>query len=201
MQRDASIWRSLPMQTNNTDVSLPVRDSPIKVLPSFTTAMSDPIPWGVSKKHVLHSEILLVTSAMRRNSRWATTTHFMTPSRDPAVGTSLGLRISSPSIPTLLRIDREADLMAGFQDLKQTINEVESTSRLITRTLMHTVDASRYRHTATSHPSCTIPCHHTFAALDWTDNFICIVLLAPFLRMWSHFDQCCHVGHRARVPE
>ncbi|KAL4268665.1 SEC7 domain-containing protein [Pleurotus pulmonarius] len=98
--------------------------------------MSDPIPWGVSKKHVLHSEILLVTSAMRRNSRWATTTHFMTPSRDPAVGTSLGLRISSPSIPTLLRIDREADLMAGFQDLKQTINEVENIDTLPLPTLL-----------------------------------------------------------------
>ncbi|KAG9226057.1 hypothetical protein CCMSSC00406_0008719 [Pleurotus cornucopiae] len=98
--------------------------------------MSDQIPRGVSTKHVLHSEILLVTSAMRRNSRWATTTHFMSPSRDPAVGTNLGLRISSPSTPTLLRIDREADLMAGFQDLKRIISEAESIDTLPLPTLL-----------------------------------------------------------------
>ncbi|KAF7440985.1 GDP/GTP exchange factor for ARF [Pleurotus ostreatus] len=98
--------------------------------------MSDQIPRGVSTKHVLHSEILLVTSAMRRNSRWATTTHFMSPSRDPAVGTNLGLRISSPSTPTLLRIDRESDLMAGFQDLKRIISEAESIDTLPLPTLL-----------------------------------------------------------------
>ncbi|KAJ8699472.1 GDP/GTP exchange factor for ARF [Pleurotus ostreatus] len=92
---------------------------------------------SVSTKHVLHSEILSVTSTMRKNSRWASTAHFMS-SRDSALGTNLGLRISSPSHPVqpTRTTSREGDLMAGFQELKRTISEVESIDTIPLPTLL-----------------------------------------------------------------
>ena len=48
----------------------------------------------VSHKHDLYSEILSVTSAMRKNSRWASSAHFMS-AKDSALGSNLGLRIST----------------------------------------------------------------------------------------------------------
>lgn len=84
----------------------------------------------VSHKHVLYSEILSVTSIMRKNSRWASATYFMN-ARDSALGGNLGLRISSPSHQSQLsgRGSREADLMSGFQELKRIVRDVESTCR------------------------------------------------------------------------
>ncbi|TRM59389.1 hypothetical protein BD626DRAFT_550235 [Schizophyllum amplum] len=51
---------------------------------------------AVPHKHVLLSEILSVTSVMRKNSRWAASTHFFN-ARDASLGTNLGLRIASPT--------------------------------------------------------------------------------------------------------
>lgn len=80
----------------------------------------------VSHKHVLYSEVLSVTSAMCKNSRWVSSAHFLN-SRDSALASNLGLRISSPSSNFQMseRGSKEADLMAGFQDLKGTIRNLE----------------------------------------------------------------------------
>ncbi|TFK42763.1 Sec7-like domain is implicated in guanine nucleotide exchange function [Crucibulum laeve] len=83
---------------------------------------------ALSLKNVLYSEILSVTSTMRKNSRWASSTLYMGSVRDPtALGSNLGLRISSPSYNTRLsgRGSKEADLMAGFLDLKRSVKEME----------------------------------------------------------------------------
>ncbi|KAJ7445765.1 hypothetical protein B0H11DRAFT_2162552 [Mycena galericulata] len=77
----------------------------------------------VSHKHVLYSQILSVTSAMRKNSRWASATHF-TNARDSALGSNLGLRVSNNS-QSARRVSREADLMLGFEDLKRAVRDVE----------------------------------------------------------------------------
>ncbi|KAJ6606553.1 hypothetical protein DFH09DRAFT_1242048 [Mycena vulgaris] len=77
----------------------------------------------VSSKHVLYAEILSVTSAMRKNSRWASATHFMN-ARDSALGSNLGLRLSNSS-QSAKRVSREADLMLGFEELKRTVRDVE----------------------------------------------------------------------------
>ncbi|KAJ7702369.1 hypothetical protein B0H17DRAFT_1167206 [Mycena rosella] len=77
----------------------------------------------VSHKHVLYSEILSVTSVMRKNSRWASATHFMN-ARDSALGSNLGLRVSNSS-QSDRRVSREADLMLGFEDLKRAVRDVE----------------------------------------------------------------------------
>jgi golgi-specific brefeldin A-resistance guanine nucleotide exchange factor 1 len=64
---------------------------------------------------------------MRKNSRWASTTHFMNQ-RDSALGSNMGLRISSPSSGALQPVERGTralDLMAGFQDLKRMIRDID----------------------------------------------------------------------------
>ncbi|KAF5365564.1 hypothetical protein D9757_010895 [Collybiopsis confluens] len=83
-------------------------------------------------KYVLYSEILLVTSAMRKNSRWASSTNFMTSNWPSSLGSNLGLRISSPlsnSRPNSTG-NREADLMFGLQELRKSVRNEEDLSTL-----------------------------------------------------------------------
>lgn len=84
----------------------------------------------VSQKHVLLSEILSVTSVMRKNSRWASSTNSFA-GHDSDLAASFGLRVSAPSsaLNTAVRGSREKDLMAGFQVLKRTVNETEGEHR------------------------------------------------------------------------
>lgn len=67
---------------------------------------------------------------MRKNSRWASSTNFMSSTQPSALGSNLGLRISSPSFNARVSTsgNREADLMAGFQELKKTVRDVEGKS-------------------------------------------------------------------------
>jgi golgi-specific brefeldin A-resistance guanine nucleotide exchange factor 1 len=89
--------------------------------------------YTVSQKHVLYSEILAVTSAMRKNSRWASSTHFVN-TQDSGLANDLGLRLSSPGNASKVSrsATRESDLMAGFQELKRAIRDVEGKSQLAT---------------------------------------------------------------------
>lgn len=82
--------------------------------------------FSVSPKHVLLSEILSVTSMMRRNSRWALSTPSYT-SRDSALASSLGLRVtkSAPNTYASRHGNTEQELMAGFQDLKRLVQDIE----------------------------------------------------------------------------
>jgi hypothetical protein len=79
----------------------------------------------ISKKSVLLAEIAAVTSQMRKNARWATSTTAFSE-RDSALAESFGLRVSGPSVPTphASRINRERELMAGFNALKRAVNDV-----------------------------------------------------------------------------
>ncbi|KAJ7684708.1 hypothetical protein DFH06DRAFT_1355274 [Mycena polygramma] len=88
----------------------------------------------VSQKHVLYSEILSVTSAMRKNSRWASATHFMN-TRDSALGSNLGLRVPNSS-QAARRISREADLMLGFEDLKRAVRDTNDINTVPLATLL-----------------------------------------------------------------
>ncbi|KIM57067.1 hypothetical protein SCLCIDRAFT_1219736 [Scleroderma citrinum Foug A] len=80
----------------------------------------------IGHKHVLLSEILAVTSTMRKNSRWAAAAHSLV-GRDSALAKDLGLRRGSAAIGIQRpgRLSQEADLMGGFQELKRTIRDVE----------------------------------------------------------------------------
>lgn len=66
---------------------------------------------------------------MRKNSRWASSAHFMS-AKDSALGSNLGLRISAfPHLaPSFGRGSRESQLMGGFQDLKRTLRDIEDVS-------------------------------------------------------------------------
>lgn len=81
----------------------------------------------VSHKHVANAEILSVTSAMRKNSRWAVATHRALYVGDSALARDLGLRKSGPLNPSAIARSgtREADLMVGFLELKSALREVE----------------------------------------------------------------------------
>ena len=78
-------------------------------------------------KHVLLSEILSVTSTMRKNSRWASSTPIMFVRDAPALGTNMGLRISSPAYQTRRsgRGSKEAELIAGFIELKRSVKDMK----------------------------------------------------------------------------
>lgn len=93
----------------------------------MTSSSALPNSWpDASTKHVLYSEILSVTSAMRKNSRWASSTLYMSAKDTSTLGNNLGLRISSPANTVRLseRGGREVELMANFQDLKRTIKDI-----------------------------------------------------------------------------
>ncbi|TFK54814.1 Sec7-domain-containing protein [Heliocybe sulcata] len=80
----------------------------------------------ISKKHVLEAEILSVTTAMRKNSRWASSTNTLN-SRDSTLASTLGLRITTmtPTGHTFGRGSRERELMANFQELKREVKDTD----------------------------------------------------------------------------
>ena len=87
-----------------------------------------PPPSSVSLKHVLLSEILAVTSVMRKNSRWASSTHSFS-ARDSELASSLGLRRTRQNSNNVHgRGSTEQELMRGFQELRRSIKEVHGMS-------------------------------------------------------------------------
>ncbi|OBZ75659.1 hypothetical protein A0H81_04473 [Grifola frondosa] len=101
---------------------------------------SNSVPWpsnAVSIKHILLSEILSVTSIMRKNSRWATSTHAFT-TRDSTLASSLGLRrtIHQPGPNQPEHGSTEQELMTGFQDLKRLVKDLEGIHSLPLTTLL-----------------------------------------------------------------
>ena len=91
--------------------------------------MSSTSALAVSSKHIICSEILSVTSAMRKNSRWANMTQTPLYARNDALASSLGLRRAG-EIPEAQNgsIRREVLLMAAFLDLKREVLSAESMS-------------------------------------------------------------------------
>ncbi|KAH9998139.1 Sec7-like domain protein [Russula compacta] len=75
----------------------------------------------VSSGHIIYSEILSVTSVMRKNSRWSSSLQtFYT--KDSALASNLGLRRpGSSNVSTPQQGSREEDLMSGFEDLKRSL--------------------------------------------------------------------------------
>ena len=80
----------------------------------------------LAPKHVLYSEILSVTSVMRKNSRWASTSQAFN-TRDSALASNLGLRRSgTPRSSSARRSSTEDELMSSFEELKREVRNVES---------------------------------------------------------------------------
>ncbi|KZT03523.1 Sec7-domain-containing protein [Laetiporus sulphureus 93-53] len=92
---------------------------------------------SVSMKHILLSEILSVTSVMRKNSRWALSTHSHT-TRESVLASSLGLRRMRhyAESNSMRRGTTEQELMAGFQDLKRVVKDADDVRLLPLTTLL-----------------------------------------------------------------
>ena len=73
----------------------------------------------------MYSEILSVTSAMRKNSRWATPTAYYPASARASLASSLGLRAAvsgdENTMGSRIQGRRDVDLMVGFEELKRDV--------------------------------------------------------------------------------
>jgi hypothetical protein len=81
---------------------------------------------SISPAQLVYSEVLSVTSVMRKNSRWASTQPGLV--RGSQLATSMGLRNNSHGPENSGRPShdmKEASLMAGFEQLKRTVQECE----------------------------------------------------------------------------
>ncbi|KAH9030672.1 Sec7-like domain is implicated in guanine nucleotide exchange function [Lactarius pseudohatsudake] len=83
-----------------------------------------------SSGHIIYSEILSVTSVMRKNSRWSSSTQtFYT--RESALASNLGLRrpgTNTAAVPQ--QGSKEEDLMLGFEQLKRTLRSTQGVSSI-----------------------------------------------------------------------
>jgi brefeldin A-resistance guanine nucleotide exchange factor 1 len=80
-----------------------------------------------SSGHIIYSEILSVTSVMRTNSRWSSSTQtFYT--RDSTLASNLGLRRPGTNTDVVPQQgSREEDLMLGFEQLKRILRSTQGT--------------------------------------------------------------------------
>jgi brefeldin A-resistance guanine nucleotide exchange factor 1 len=85
---------------------------------------------AVPSTHLVYSEILSVTSAMRKNSRWATPAAYYPTSAPTSFASSLGLRTGLDVQPTPNKPAgrRDFDLMFGFEELKRNIRATSGKS-------------------------------------------------------------------------
>ncbi|KAG8748165.1 GDP/GTP exchange factor for ARF [Ceratobasidium sp. 414] len=79
---------------------------------------------GLTHAHIVYSEIISVTSVMRKNSRWATN-FGVNRRRDMHLATSMGLRRGTVEHSGSPGPRREVDLMGGFEYLKRKIRDVQ----------------------------------------------------------------------------
>ncbi|VDC07154.1 unnamed protein product [Peniophora sp. CBMAI 1063] len=75
---------------------------------------------AVSAKHVIYAEILAVTTVMRKNSRWSSSSQYYN-TRDSALASDLGLKRSGPSGSAARRGTEEEELMSAFEQLKREL--------------------------------------------------------------------------------
>ncbi|EJD05730.1 Sec7-domain-containing protein [Fomitiporia mediterranea MF3/22] len=95
------------------------------------------IALSVSKKHVICSEILSVTSAMRKNSRWAASAQTPLYARDDALAASMGLRRHGGSSDMLQGSSKqEVLLMANFLELKREVLDAREIENFPLSTLL-----------------------------------------------------------------
>lgn len=118
----------------------------------------------VSLQQLVYGELMAVTSAMRKNSRWAAYQH-MPASRNAPLAATMGIRRAHiPHNGARRTADREeVELIAAFEELKREVKESAQ------RELF--VDATRTR--------TRILTRHALAVAQWPVSHI----LAPFLEL------------------
>ena len=86
------------------------------------------LPIAVSKEAVVFAEILAVTSTMRKNSRWASSSGHSYPVRGLSIANPLKLRRGTVSLdPSGSSGKYEVELMMGFLDLKRQVRDINGT--------------------------------------------------------------------------
>ncbi|KAI0035768.1 Sec7-like domain is implicated in guanine nucleotide exchange function [Vararia minispora EC-137] len=78
----------------------------------------------VAAKHVVYAEILSVTTVMRKNSRWSSSSQTYN-TRDSALASNLGLRRAGPSGGPARNGTEEETLMSAFEELKRELRNVQ----------------------------------------------------------------------------
>lgn len=90
------------------------------------TTASEESRLSVSSRHLVFYEIIAVTTAMRRNSRWASAQPGL--SRGTSLASSMGLRAPSGGNEASNNAGQnkhEVALMVGFDELKRTLHDTE----------------------------------------------------------------------------
>lgn len=132
---------------------------------------------SVSLKHILLSEILAVTSVMRKNSRWAMSTHPFGNTGDSALATSLGLRRTRPYTSPFVsdKGSNEQELMRGFQELRRLVKDIEGAPRrVILRYRAYVANYhARYSIATLDYSSGPLFCNHTITIIHRADHLCC----------------------------
>ncbi|CAE6485000.1 unnamed protein product [Rhizoctonia solani] len=126
---------------------------------------------GRSHAHIVYSEIISVTSVMRKNSRWAMNSGIQRR-RDAQLATSMGLRRGAlDNQPRSPGPRREADLIGGFEYLKRKIRDVQDVHEIPVLEIVEPFIA------VISTPTSTGPI--TTAALNAIDTFFVNGVIVP----------------------
>ncbi|KAG9093300.1 GDP/GTP exchange factor for ARF [Ceratobasidium sp. UAMH 11750] len=125
---------------------------------------------GLTHAHVVYSEIISVTSVMRKNSRWATN-FGINRRRDMHLATSMGLRRGTVEHSGSPGPRREVDLMGGFEYLKRKIRDVQDVHEIPILEILEPFIA------VISTPTSTGPI--TTAALAAISNFFVTGVILP----------------------
>ena len=148
---------------------------------------------AVPATHVVYSEILSVTSAMRKNARWATPTAYYPSHGRASLATSMGLRTGTQAgatVNTRVHSRREFDLMLGFEDLKRDIRGT-SGARGPSLSHLHSKLKRPYRSVgyAAIGDTFSFPCTNTFATRHSSDYISGSQCASYILRMRVDFAQ------------
>ncbi|KAH7342067.1 hypothetical protein B0J17DRAFT_715209 [Rhizoctonia solani] len=126
---------------------------------------------GRTHAHIVYSEIISVTSVMRKNSRWATNSGIQRR-RDAQLAASMGLRRgTSDSQPHSPGPRREVDLIGGFEYLKRKIRGLQDVHEISTLEIVEPFIA------VISTPTSTGPI--TTAALNAINTFFANGVIIP----------------------
>lgn len=140
---------------------------------------------SVSPIHVLYSEVLSVTSVMRKNSRWSSSSQ-MYNTRDSALATNLGLRRAGPSSGVTQREgSEEEELMSAFEVLKRDLRSLEGAlvTSSVCNALKHNCPLPRHRKRTSYNITGTFLRYHPLSSGHWTDRFCCPVGSSLILRV------------------
>ncbi|KAF9518905.1 hypothetical protein BS47DRAFT_1379647 [Hydnum rufescens UP504] len=81
---------------------------------------------SIQSSHLVYAEVIAVTSAMRKNSRWSS----LSSRGFPSVGSSMGLRRTTHQTDHRPRDPHpESDLMGGFEQLKRALRSIQTDVR------------------------------------------------------------------------